>query len=162
MFAVVVDFVEFAYQILTVDNANAIIRKSQLKMKWIYRSYCKFITSPWPYPVHQQMLSFLVCLFNAFLFLGPSPTSNSKREGKTFWGFPSSLSLFSSCSCEGGETHSSFPPSSLYFGSRSPLWPTFTSFHLNQAKWIQMKTKTLPKAQRTWGSSSFIKVTELK
>ena len=33
MFAVVVDFVEFAYQILTVVNANAIIRKSQLKMK---------------------------------------------------------------------------------------------------------------------------------
>ena len=77
MFAVVVDFVEFAYQILIVVNANAIIRKSQLKMKGIYRSYCKFITSPWHNPVHQQMLSFLVCLFNAFLFLGPSPTSNS-------------------------------------------------------------------------------------
>ena len=46
MFVVVVDFVEFAYQILIVVNANAIIRKSQLKMKGIYRSYCKFITSP--------------------------------------------------------------------------------------------------------------------
>ena len=137
MFAVVVDFVEFAYQILIVVNANAIIRKSQLKMKCIYRSYCKFITSPWHNPVHQQMLSFLVCLFNAFLFLGPSPTSNSKREGKTFGGISSSLSLFSSCSCERGgastllKTHSSFPPSSLYFGSRSSLWPTFTSFPLN-------------------------------
>ena len=141
MFAVVVDFVEFAYQILIVVNANAIIRKSQLKMKGIYRSYCKFITSPWHNPVHQQMLSFLVCALQRFPF--PWPFFNIKLQerghARAFWGFPSSLSpFFPHVHVRGGgasallKTHFPFPPSSLYFGSRGALWPTFLSFPLSQ------------------------------
>ena len=84
-------------QILTVDNANAIIRKPQLKMKCIYRSYCKFITSPQPDPVHQQMLSFLVCALQRFPFPWPflTPQHQTTREReRAFWGISSSLSPF--------------------------------------------------------------------
>ena len=103
MFAVVVDFVEFAYQILTVDNANAIIRKPQLKMKCVYRSYSKFIASPWPNPVHQQMLSFLVCALQRFPFPWPFLNRNSKREGKSFFTF----TFFPLCHVRGKSKRSS-------------------------------------------------------
>ena len=92
-------------QILTVDNANAIIRKPQLKMKCVYRSYSKFIASPWPNPVHQQMLSFLVCALQRFPFSWPFLNIKLQERGQELFGdFPPHFHLFSSCSCEGGNS----------------------------------------------------------
>ena len=82
-------------QILTVDNANAIIRKPQLKMKCVYRSYSKFIASPWPNPVHQQM--------QRFPFPWPFLNRNSKREGKSFFTF----TFFPLCHVRGKSKRSS-------------------------------------------------------